>query len=428
MCMTIGMYEIQGWSANLCDSAHEALFQPDIESKVELIGDLVLARLASFCAAARAVTESISRLVLRFCKAGIVPLVCDFSANGFLRALVGVALSVTLIAVRILSSIAGVVCPELVFGVLRLHRSLLWWGLFNRAQQLNLNLIVRADFRAALHRLDLQNIRQQTLHYAIDRIDQREWRGEEVSHEMFSNSIWNPAFRQAFREECDRVFGHDAGAPHDGGAAAVPPPGGGAAVDGFAPLGADFWAPVHVGHPVLETFQSALVGAIHEEAVAVRQEGLYTKDEVEDMVTAYQAIINRAVLKVIEKGFRMEEIEHWWGKESSLVLADGRAVEGQSAGGLEEWKDKLIEIKQLLRATGRTDHLTDDERALLPLYLCADLDRCRTVRQDLPELSTLPRVDRCFKLIGEFATTFVSRHLPPNGEALGRAFALPDEE
>ena len=70
--------------------------------------------------------------------------------------------------------------------------------------------------------------------------------------------------------------------------------------------------------------------------------------------------------------------------ESSLVLADGRAVEGQSTGGLEEWKDKLIEIKQLLRATGR-----------------ADLDRCRAVRQDLPELSTLPRVDRCFKLIGE---------------------------
>ena len=41
--MTVGMYEIQAWSANLCDSAREALFQPDIESKVELIESGTLA-------------------------------------------------------------------------------------------------------------------------------------------------------------------------------------------------------------------------------------------------------------------------------------------------------------------------------------------------------------------------------------------------
>jgi hypothetical protein len=154
---------------------------------------------------------------------------------------------------------------------------------------------------------------------------------------------------------------------------------------------------------------------------------LYTKDEVEDMVTAYQAIMNRAVLKAFERGFQVVETEHWWGSEHSLALADGRAIEGSAAGGLEDWKDKLIELKQLLRPTGHADHLTDDERALLPLYLCADLGRCRTVRHDLPELSTLPRVDRCFKLIGEFTTTFVGHHMPSDGGALGRAFSLPDE-
>jgi len=418
--MTVGIYEIHSWSATLCDSAHEALFQPNIESKVEIIGDLVLARLASLCAAARAVTESLSRFILRFCKAGIVPLVYDFSARGFFRAVVGVALSATLIALRILSSVAGVVCPELVFGVLRLHRSLLWWGLFNRAQQLNLNLPLRPELQGAL---DTERVRQQTVQYTINRIDEREGRGAEVSHDIFRRAIWNPALTQALREESDRVLGLGGGAPHGGAAgAAVPPLGGGA-----APLGGAFWDAVHVAHPVLEAFQRDLLGAIHEEALAVRQEGLYTKDEVEDMVTAYQAIMNRAVLKSIERGFQVVEIGHWWGSKYSLALADGRAVEGRAAGGLEDWKDKLIEIKQLLRATGHADHLTDDERALLPLYLCADLDRCRTMRHDLPELSTLPRVDRCFKLIGEFATTFVGHHMPSDGEALGRAFSLPDE-
>ena len=419
MCMTVGMYEIQTWSANLCDSACDALFQPNLASKAELIGDLVLARLASFCAAARAVTESLSRLILRFGRAAILPLVLDFSMKGFFRAVVGVALSATLIVFRILSSIAGVICPELIFGVFRLHKSLLWLGLVNRVRQLSLREIDHQG--PGGERFNIQSIRQQTFQYAMDRIEERERMGLEVSHEIFFRTIWIPSLNQAIHEERDRVFGRG---PHDGGGAA---PLGGAAVDGLPPPGAAFWAPAHVDRPVLEAFQGDLVQAIHEEAMAVRREGLYTKDEVEDMVTAYQAIMNRAVLKSVERGFRIDEIDHWWGKESSLVLADGRAVEGRAAGGLEEWKDKLIEVKQLLRTTGRADHLTDDERALLPLYLCADIDRCRTSQHDLPELSTLPRVDRCFKLIGEFATTFVAHHLPQDGQALGRAFTLPDE-
>jgi hypothetical protein len=424
--MTIGMYEVQSWSAALCRSAHESLFEPNLESKVDAIGRLALARLASLCASMRAVTELLSRLVLRFFKAGVVPLIDDCSPRGLLRAVVGVALTTTLVVLRVLTSVAGVICPELVFGVFRLHRSLLWWGLFNRVQNTFFPFVSPLWTRDFTDRFDVPRLRQQTLQLALDHIDRAEASGEEVTHDDFRDSIWTPAVRQAVLDEAHRVVGRDGDRPRDGGVAPV-----GAVVpgvpDGIAPIGAAFWDAVHVAHPILERFQNDLISAIHEEAIAVCQEGLYTKDEVEDMMTAFQAIMNRAVLRAVDRGFRVEEGLGFWGdKKYHLTFADGRTVEGQAAGGLEAWEDKLIEVKRLLDRTNDGEHLSADERALLPFYLCTDLDRCRTVRADIPDPATRPLADRCFKLIAEFSTTFVAHHMPEDGEALTGAFALPE--
>ena len=101
-----------------------------------------------------------------------------------------------------------------------------------------------------------------------------------------------------------------------------------------------------------------------------------------------------------------------------LTLINGQKVLGQEAGGLEKWKASLIEMKLLING------MSSEEKALLPYYLCADMERVQKIRPDLHNISEYPVIERCFRLIVELYTVFVARHMPPNTRALQEAFTL----
>ena len=430
--MTIGMYELQSWSANMCHEAHEALLRPTIQSKAELVGCLALARLASLCAIIRGIEESVTRIAFRLVKPFVLLLIYDgLTVRGCCRAAVGIAMAVTLTALRIVVSAAGIICPELTFGLFRLHKSLLWLGLWNRTQ--NWHPILRRDVEN-----NADPIRRRVLQIVMESINEREQNNFNISHSSFNHDFWSPSVTRAIREF----------APPD------PPPNFALFLNNlFAPVQVahnlnNFLAPVHVSHPVLETFQQHFVEAIHEEALAVCRQGIYTKDEVEDMWTAYRAILNRAALRVVDEKMRLQG--------RILTLEDGRPIKGQPAGGLEEWKESLVELKQILSSMNPAD------RKILLLHLCADPDRCngkmkqilssmspadqevllphlcvvpdplcadpdpyKGKKISLPGLGSAPSIDRCFKLIGEFSTTFIDHHMPGDISNLRQAFELP---
>ena len=182
-----------------------------------------------------------------------------------------------------------------------------------------------------------------------------------------------------------------------------------------------FRRPVHVPHPILEIFQGKFAAALHSEASALYQQNLYTREEIEDMVTAFPAVMHRATYKAIVESFRLcgaayDEKAHL----GEVLLADGTELAGADAGGLEEWNAKLKEILLLI------NEMPDAACENLLYYLCADEEAIHRVRPDLPPRASNPTLDRCFRLIIEFYTTFIAHHMPADSSALQQAFSLDE--
>jgi hypothetical protein len=102
------------------------------------------------------------------------------------------------------------------------------------------------------------------------------------------------------------------------------------------------------------------------------------------------------------------------------LLADGTELAGADAGGLEEWNAKLKEILLLI------NEMPDAACENLLYYLCADEEAIHRVRPDLPPRASNPTLDRCFRLIIEFYTTFIAHHMPADSSALQQAFSLDE--
>ena len=179
--------------------------------------------------------------------------------------------------------------------------------------------------------------------------------------------------------------------------------------------------------PDLRAFQGRLLDAIREEAKAVYDTRLYSADEVRDGITALQAIINRAVLRVV--------------KENAQIMAKAFAavaawsVNDADLANLIRCSQDLSSLKELLRAPSDEEQelppshekqelpLSHEEQELLPYYLCVDLERCRKVRSDLPDLDSSSNMGKCFLKLGTLVTKFVNYNLP---REFGEALALPD--
>jgi hypothetical protein len=456
--MTVTIYEMHAASACLCFEAKEAFEQPSALSKAEAVGNLALARLFSLAACAKSVSDTVLMFWRRVVKIVAIPFFSNFSFDSFARMAISTALAVTLTALRILSSFGGIISPELTFGVLKLHRFLLYLGCVYRSQFSYIGSAFPPPLNLIQNRINDQRWRCGIVTYVMRHVNEVESRHEILSRIRFQNDVWEPAERQALEDEVTRLL-------------------------------EDFRRPVLVSHPVLETFQEQFSKALHREALTLCQQNLYTKDEVEDLVTAFLPVMHRATYKAIVETFRLTEKDLSLGnrdiiskeivledgrkiilkevlladgsaatvQEAPLIdgqiirsmptsvpvgrlckierralhdgericldnvaLVDGREVAGGCAGGLEHWKQQLLEILILFHAMPEAD------RDALSYYLCADEGRILRVLPAYPNISTRPILDRCFKLIIEFYTTFVAHHMPSDSNVLLDAFALPE--
>ena len=483
--MTITLYEMHSEAAHLCFEAQQAFAQPGISGKAEAIGFLALARLQSFFASFAACKDSILLLLKRVVKISFIPVLDNFSHDSAVRACIAAALAVALAALRILTSIGGVISPELTFGVFKLQRYVLRVGLLYRSQFSQPGALSDPE---QLRLGDDQRWRGRVVVHAMERIDELESQGIAITQEEFRERIWCPSERKAREEELaargvpviieDGLFQlRELQRRLESLSAAM--------TQIIARAGQNSVSPAT--YPILEAFQQSLVAAAHQEAIELRRLELYTQDEVEDVITAYMPVIRRATCKVIANGLRRREIplllgstevgfseivlangqavivkevllangkraivqemrlvngqsirslvpsvpvgeiRRTWqrtledGEEiciDDLVLSDGRQVGGGGAGGLEEWKDRLLE--NLLLWNG----MPENERTALLFHLCVDERRVARIVPDLPSLSSSPVMDRCFRLISQFFFTFVIHHLPTDSPALNEAFLL----
>lgn len=455
--MTLSIYEMQSQACFWCTEAKNDFVEPTCSSKVEAIGYLALARLSSFVAFCKSVYDVGAWLWLRVVKVIAIPIFGDCSFDSFVRAAIAYPLIISLAALRILCSIAGVISPELAYGVLKLHKLLLFLGLTCKVQYVSLDLSqLSPEMRALAPQIHDQRWRREAVGSILNDITEREREGREVGKWMFTEEIWRPLIVQAMSRE-------------------------------FVRIAQEFALPIVVSHPILEAFQRQFAESIHAEAVSAYRQRLYTQDEIEDMVTAFLPILYRATYKailqtfhvtpselrlanrkittseiLIEDGQKMvlkdvvlEGGESVTVKEIPLInghpfrstiiyapvgqlvsrserqlledekvcvddiaLLDGKQLTEPDSGGLATWKNHLIEIVLLLK------DMSESDKEALSYYLCADEARIHEVRPDLPELTSRPVLARCFKLITEFYTTFIAHHMPAGSEALQEAFSL----
>jgi hypothetical protein len=485
--MTVTLYEMHFEAAHLCFDAQQAFVQPGICGKAEAIELLALARFRSFFACLKACKDLILLLLKRVVKISFIPVLDNFSHDSAVRACIAAALGVALAALRILSSIGGVISPELTFGVLKVQRHILRMGLMYRSQFSQPGALLGLE---PLRLGNDQRWRGRVVARAMDRIDELESQGAVITQEEFRERIWCPAEREA-REEEMRACGvpvsiedgssqlHELQQRLESLSAAMAQIIIRAERNNISPE----------AYPILEAFQQNLVAVVHQEAVEVCRLGLYTQDEVEDVITAYMPIVRRAACKVIANLFRRREILLLLGSTKvafseivqengqvaivkEILLANGKTaivkevklLNGQSVrslassipgGGVRKtWKRSLedgeeICIDDLVLSDGRQvegrgaggleewkaqlleilllwDGMSETERAALPFHLCVDEQRVLSVVPSLLPLSSSPVMDRCFRLIGQFFFTFVIHHLPTGSTALNEAFLLDE--
>jgi hypothetical protein len=456
--MTLSIYEMQSQAGFWCTEAKNDFEEPTCSSKVEAIGYLALARLSSFVAFCKSVYDVGAWMWLRVVKVIAIPIFDDLSFDSFVRAAIAFPLVISLAALRILCSIAGVISPELAYGVLKLHKLLLCLGLTCKVQYVSLGSLSRLppEIRVLVPQIHDQRWRQEAVGSILNDITERERGGRVVGKWMFKEDIWRPLMAQALGGELVRIA-------------------------------QEFARPVEVSRPILEAFQRQFAESVHAEAVSAYRQRLYTQDEIEDMVTALLPILYRATYKAILQTFHVTSSELRLAnrkittaeiliedgqkmvlkdgvleggvsvtvKEIPLInghplrsiivfapvgrlvsrnerqlledeklcvddiaLLDGTALTERGSGGLDTWKNHLIEIVLLVK------DMSESDKEALSYYLCADEARIHEVRPDLLELASRPVLARCFKLITEFYTTFIAHHMPAGSVALQEAFSL----
>lgn len=476
--MTISLYEMQSAAAFCCSEAKEDLDQPESGSKLECLGYLVMARCLSLLANIKAITDLVPSLFSHTLKIIHIPIAGGCSFDTIVRVAISIILVASLAMLRIAISIGGILTPELTFGVLKLHKVLLYWGLFCRAQYFEIatvpnqwrGFINPQLWVAIISQYGDQRFRSDIVRNAGESIYDQELNRSSFVRENFRQTIWNQAITDALLARLGIFLG-------------------------------DFLHTVRVPHPILEEFQKSFLDNLHGEALSLLQKKLYAADEIEDQITAWNAVINCAVYKaiissicytekevalgrgeisitrlrmadgkkavfkdlflsdgntltvreieltngaicrslakredvdgIVQRGSgrieleeRVEQVEGRV-KVYNLTLADGRVIEGGDAGDLDLWRDSLLEIVLCLQ------EMDDADKEALFYYLCTDEERIAKVRSDLRPLTDNPaenpkrkRLYRCFQLICSFSTIFMARNLPPDTRSLQDAFKV----
>jgi hypothetical protein len=479
--MTMQIYDLQYAAAFSCYEAKKDLFEEcGIICKAEAIGQLALARIFSFGCLLKSLSDVFIKTGFRVAYSIVQPLVRDgFSFKVLVRQTIALALLISATALRILCSLGGVISPELTFGVFKLHRFLLLLGLI-RKSQFSTNRIFARLAEVAQNPLIAQLLNRVSGLISND-INDQGWRWKIVSHAMQKIEESETAHTWFTREDYKRIWET---AERE------------ALVEELAPLLENartlleqFFQPVRVAHPDLDQFLSTFSTHLHSQALMLCREHIYSKDEIEDMMTCIEPVMYRATCSAIKGLFqrgetelslrnrdvRVTELELGDGQIivlKDVVLADGncatvkeaplsdgqimrsvvnavpigrprnieqrrlhdgekivvddlifkeggRSVENAS-GGLEQWKQKLLEIVILLNGMS-----AEAEKVLLD-DLCHDEPRISRVHTGFRPIAERPSHARCANLIVEFVTTTISRRMQEDSTKLQKALTLDE--
>lgn len=348
--MSIALYELQN-SVSQCCAIEVAIFrQPGVMPKLVSVFFGCVARVVSASVVILSLGKEIRALSSKVIK--MVSLLREGAVRGFVRCLVFGALWITLIAFRILSSLMGLVIPELVFGLAHIERLLLKLGVLGRLQ------LIRLDrYDIALHGLQDITFRFRLCQHICSYIEQQEY------HKKHPRFV--PLLERALHREI-----------------------------GAHPMFRGIKVPLTYVHgsdgkTLYQDFKDLVVASIERGVVEALK--VYDSDTIATMeANVLYAIYDWAVWSVLSTSARVEP-------ERLFLLYNGHEYEVKS-GPLFARRQLISEFKAALAA------LSDSERSLLPLYLFKgdNIENC-TIRESQRIQELPPRTEGvnacCLKLV-----------------------------
>ncbi len=325
------------------------------------------------------------------------------------RALIRVAIAISCVALlafgRLIVSACGVISPEITYGYLRMQEHVLWLGLYCRAQ----THAFPEHVSEMIDRVGDQRARLNIVGAAIRLLKGAEAvdTEEDGISLQFTDRIWRLAIRTVEEDhampdafEFSRAILGRApviALPAD---RYLPPPDPDELAAYMGAGGHPFLGSVVVPHPIYSAFFQQLATSMHNAVIQLDREEIFSREELEDGVTALFAVENIGLLDLIENHCSLS---------GSVVNFDHEALTFRNAGRLFGFREGGDQAQVLARLRVLYERIPSEEKGRIRYYLCADETRVAAKRGKLPPMGREMR--EFFNDLVAYRTRFVEKEM-----------------
>lgn len=315
------------------------------------------------------------------------------SLKSVIRACFTTVLCISVVSLRVFTSMAGIVLPEVLYGKCRAPHFLLYLGLLYRVQHVTLPSGYREQ-------LPDQRWRKRFAQYATELIEEhqedcsREVRFSLISHAMeqaiTDDELYEVALRESSNSLQDRPSLSEA------------------------------------------SYRKAFIKHVNECCVKFSKEGVYSIEEIQDQVTALQAVILSALFYTIDSWLILSA-----GDKLKYLGEDGKEhplEKTKKTTALLALKKHILKVKEQDEKLETTANVNEHDPKpetppkmfpLYPYYLCPHRkEQIRNAHINLPKKTE--DVKNFIKDIVAFSNAYVMNSLKPISGALQTAFSLGD--
>jgi len=340
--------------------SRERFVHGNLEDKARAVGYAVGARAIAFASAIYEVSNTIRYRMLSHSFKVIHVLVDGrCSADACVRVAAHTTIFVTLFCLRTSLFFASVVSPEIFLEALQLHRPMFKLGLINKALFLTYDFLPPAVRDRVPRGTFSFSFRGKIVELAMAEFERRQ--GEPI--DQIFGAVWANAIERA--------------------------------MDAQLQEGVEVVRPVHVRNGFFVQY----LHNIHDVAVKLFQDEVFSQEEIQDMSTAYEAILNNALFRLVDEKITLGSYEVNYEEDALLDR-------------LATHSEEFINAKRAIEA------LDDREKEDMFRHLCCDNERFdtpwveATARQKECKnrmVALRTRVDTCFQ--GQISTVEFSKAL-----------------
>jgi len=167
-----------------------------------------------------------------------------------------------------------------------------------------------------------------------------------------------------------------------------------------------------------EELATILAEKIKDAAMFLHKNNVYTKEEIEDLLTAFLPILNIAIFNIIKEHFLLKnDTLHFQKTPENTTSSSSLLLTHENSPLLFPHKNLLIQALSSIK------DIPEDGEEKLKFHLCSDPKRFREEKIELPEITA--RETELLKTIAALRTNYIEKKvMKTNSQALFKSFEL----